>query len=106
MVRIVEMCKIVSYILLVSFVFFCTFKLSLGHVGAENGSGYDRQWYNLNDVNIRDVGSRTKRSAAKPRLIEEKDCAEEIKRFCGNLKSTSDDLDVLECIQSFKVSVM
>lgn len=96
------MCKIVTYILLV---FFCTFNLTLGHVGAENGSGYERYWSNLNDVsNMRD-GSRTKRSAAKPRLIEEKDCAVDFKRLCGNLKSTSDDLDVLECIQSYKVSV-
>ncbi|GFG30167.1 hypothetical protein Cfor_10154 [Coptotermes formosanus] len=51
---------------------------------------------------MRDAGSRAKRSATKVRLIEEKDCAEEIKRLCGNLPSNSDDLLVLECIQSFK----
>jgi hypothetical protein len=98
------MCKIVTYILLVFFVFLCTFNLALGHAGAENGSGYKRQWNNVNDVlNLR-YGSRTKRTATKPRLIEEKDCAE-IRRLCGNLQSTSDDLDVLECIQSHKVGV-
>jgi len=103
--RIVEMCKIVTYILLVFFVLFCTINLALGHVGAENGSGYERQRSNLNDVlNMRD-GSRTKRRATKLRLIEENDCAVDFKRLCGNLKSTSDDLDVLECIQSYKVSV-
>jgi len=97
--RVVEMCKIVTYILLV---FFCTFNLALGHVGAENGSGYERHWSNLNDVlNV----SRTKRSPTDRRLIEEKDCALDFKRLCGNLKPTSDDLDVLECIQSYKVSV-
>jgi hypothetical protein len=102
MFRIVEMCKIVTYIL---FVFFCTLNLLLGHVGAENGSGYERHSSNLNDVlNVRD-GSRTIRSATKPRLIEETDCAVEFKRLCGNLKSSSDDLEVLECIQSYKVSV-
>jgi len=96
------MCKIVTYILLA---FFCTFNLALGHVGAENGRGNERDWSNLNDVlNLRD-GSRTKRSATKPRLIEEKDCAVDFKRLCGNLNPTSDDLDVLECIQSYKVSV-
>lgn len=101
MFRIVEMCKIVTYILLVFFVFFCTLNLVLGHVGAENGSGYERHSSNLNDVlNVRD-GSRTKRSATKPRLIEEADCALDFKRLCGNLKS-NDDLDVLECIQSYK----
>ena len=104
MVRIAEMCKTVTFILLVFFVFFCVFNLALGHDGAGNGS--ERQWNNLNDiVNTRDVGSRIKRSPTKPRLIEEKDCAEEIKRLCGNLPSNSDDLLVLECIQSFKVSV-
>lgn len=105
MFRVVEMYKIVTYILLVFFVFFCTFNLALGHVGAENGSGYGRHWSNLNDVlNVRD-GSRTKRSATKRKLIEEKDCAVDFKRLCGNLKPTSNDLDVLECIQSYKVSV-
>jgi len=104
-VRIVEMCKIVTYILVVCFVFFYTFNLAIGHVGVENGSGNERHWSNLNAVlNMRD-GSRTKRSAPKTRLIEEKDCAVDFKRLCGNLKSTSDDLDVLECIQSYKVSV-
>jgi hypothetical protein len=103
--RIVEMCKIVAYILLVFFVFFCTFNLVLGHVGAENGNGYERDSGNLNDVlNVRD-GSRTKRSATKRRLIEENDCALDFKRLCGNLQPSSNDLDVLECIQSYKVSV-
>jgi len=104
--RIVKMCKIVTYILLVFLVFFCAFNLALGHAGAGNGSGYGRDGSNLNDVlNLR-VGSRTKRSATKPKLIEEKDCAVDFKRLCGNLNPTSDDLDVLECIQSYKVSVM
>lgn len=105
MFRIVEMCKIVTYILLVFFVFFCTLNLVLGQVGAENGGGYERHSSNLNDVFIVRDGSRTKRSATKPRLIEETDCALDFKKLCGNLKSSSDDLDVLECIQSYKVSV-
>jgi hypothetical protein len=79
--------------------------LALGHVGAENGSGYERHLGNFNDVlNARD-GSRTKRNTKKPRLIEESDCVVDFKRLCGNLKPTSDDLEVLECIQSYKVSV-
>jgi hypothetical protein len=99
------MCKIVTYILLVFFVVLCTFDLALGHAGAENGSGEKSQWNNVNDVlNLR-YGSRTKQTATKPKLIEEKDCAEGIRRLCGNLQPTSDDLDVLECIQSYKVSV-
>ena len=101
-----EMCKTVMCILFVVFVFFCMFNLALGHDGAGNGSGYDRQQSNLNYIaNVRDEGNRSKRSATRARLIEEKDCAEEIKRLCGNLLTNSDDLFVLECIQSFKVSV-
>jgi hypothetical protein len=99
------MCGTATYVLLVFFVFFRVFNLVLGHDGAANGNGHDGEWNDLNDVNMRDAGSRAKRSATKVRLIEEKDCAEEIKRLCGNLPSNSDDLLVLECIQSFKVSV-
>lgn len=40
----------------------------------------------------------------KTKLIEAAECRGDIKRLCSTLNSNSEDLDVLECIQSFKVS--
>jgi hypothetical protein len=57
-------------------------------------------------VNTENAGSRSKRNTPGKNLIEEKDCTDDIKRLCGTLPVNSDDLFVLECIQSFKVSAV
>jgi hypothetical protein len=96
--------KIITCILLLFFELFCVFNIALGRGNAVTRN--ERQWGNLNDnVNVNDTEVRNKRSAPRKRLIEENDCTEEIKRLCGNLPSNSDDLFVLECVQSFKVSI-
>jgi hypothetical protein len=90
--------------LLLFFELFCLFNIALGRDSATTRN--EKQWSNLSDnVNVNDTENRNKRSAPRKRLIEENDCAEEIKRLCGNLPSNSDDLFVLECVQSFKVSI-
>jgi len=48
---------------------------------------------------------RSKRSLdSKAKLIDEPTCQEDIKRLCGGLPPGTDDLAVLECIQTFKVN--
>lgn len=87
--------------LLLFFELFCLFNIALGRDSAITRN--ERQWSNLNgNVNVNDMENRNKRSALRKRLIEEDDCTAEIKRLCGNLPSNSDDLFVLECVQSFK----
>lgn len=96
-------CKIMCMLLLF-FELFCLFYIAFGRDSATTRNG--RQWNNLSD-NVNDTENRNKRNAPSPRkrLIEENDCEAEIKGLCGNLPSNSDDLFVLECIQSFKVSI-
>jgi hypothetical protein len=97
-------CKIITCILLLFFELFCLISIALGRDSAVTGK--EREWNNLNDnVNVTSAENRNKRSPARKRLIEEDDCMGEIKRLCGNLPPNSDDLFVLECVQSFKVSV-
>jgi hypothetical protein len=99
------MCKIVACILVVFFVLFYTSNITLGLDSAITQN--ERQWNTLNDnVNMKNAGSRNKRNTPRKKLIEEQDCTDEIKRLCGTLPASSDDLFVLECIQSFKVSVI
>lgn len=43
------------------------------------------------------------RSGRDTKLIDEPGCSDDIKRLCGALPPDSDDLTVLECIQTFKV---
>lgn len=90
--------------LLLFFELFCLFYIALGRDSATTRNG--RQWNNFSDnVNVNDTENRNKRSAPRKRLIDENDCVKEIQGLCGNLPSDSDDLFVLECIQSFKVSI-
>jgi len=81
----------------------CVFNVALGLDGAISGN--ERQWSNLNyGVNMKGAENRSKRSTPRKKILDEEDCME-IKRFCGNLPPNSDDVIVLECVQSFKVSV-
>jgi hypothetical protein len=90
--------------MLLFFELFCLFNIALGRDNAVTRN--ERQWSNLSEnVNVNDTENRNKRSTPRKRLIEENDCAAEIKGLCGNLPSNSDDLFVLECVQSFKVSI-
>jgi hypothetical protein len=94
-------CKIMCMLLLF-FQLFCLFNIALGRDSAITRN--ERQWSNLND-NVNDTENRNKRSAHRKSLIAEDDCTAEIKRLCGNLPSDSEDLFILECVQSFKVSI-
>jgi hypothetical protein len=96
-------CKLITFILLLFFELFCLFNIALGRDSAVIRN--EREW-NLNgNVNVKNTENRNKRSSIKKKLIEENDCTLEIKRLCGNLPPNSDDLFVLECVQSFKVSI-
>ncbi|PSN56256.1 Golgi apparatus protein 1 [Blattella germanica] len=58
--------------------------------------------YYFQEAEIR--SKRSPISKLRKRLIDEDDCRDEIKKLCGTLSPTSDDLSVLECIQSFKAN--
>jgi hypothetical protein len=48
---------------------------------------------------------RSERSSdAKSLLMDEPSCQEDIKRLCGGIPPGTDDLAVLECIQTYKVN--
>lgn len=50
---------------------------------------------------------RSERSSdAKSLLMDEPSCQEDIKRLCGGIPPGTDDLAVLECIQTFKVNIV
>jgi uncharacterized membrane protein YkgB len=53
----------------------------------------------------RDAGKQASNYVLKERnLIDEDECRGDIKRLCGTLPAESDDLTVLECIQTLKVT--
>jgi hypothetical protein len=104
-IGIIKMCKILTCILLGSFVVLHISDITFGLDSAITHNEWQKNALNQ-DVNVKDTESRSKRNTSKKKLIEERDCTEEIKRLCGTLPRNSDDLFVLECIQSFKVSVI
>jgi hypothetical protein len=97
-------CKVIALLLLLYFELFCLFNIALGRDSVVIPK--EREWSNSNgNAIVNNTGNRSKRNSTRIRLIEEKYCKEEIKRLCGNLPPNSDDLFVLECVQSFKVSI-
>jgi hypothetical protein len=97
-------CKIITLLLLLFFELFCIFNIALGRESAVIQKG--RELSNSNgNAYVNNTGNRSKRNSTRIKLIEEKECKVEIKRLCGNLPPNSDDLFVLECVQSFKVSI-
>lgn len=66
----------------------------------QNHSVYNK--ISLNDDFNSFVNDRLRRAAvqAAPRLIDEKQCPE-IRNLCSNLRDGTDDLPVLECVQTF-----
>ncbi|XP_063230835.1 Golgi apparatus protein 1 [Bacillus rossius redtenbacheri] len=52
----------------------------------------------------RSIQTVNRNEVSKTKLINESECIADIKRLCGTLPPNSDDLFVLECIQSFKAN--
>ncbi|KAJ4442010.1 hypothetical protein ANN_11874 [Periplaneta americana] len=97
-----EKCKTSACILLVVFVLFYIVNIVLGFDSSVLRTDWQRN--DSSKINLKDINIRNKRGVIRKKLIEEADCTNDIKRLCGQLPPNSDDLFVLECVQSFKAN--